>query len=461
MAVQHLKAKAGRCGHAAFDVGRKTGKLLDFTIASGHHSVPIRTVVQTLHPMEDFMSLRIVTATALALLSGVMLALPASTTRVEAKSTCQNTGSFDRWLAGFKQQAVSAGISSKVVEAALNGVQFNPAIIKKDRTQVIFSDDWLTFSNKLVSAARLKNGAAKLESNAKLFNSIEKKYGVPGAVITAFWALETDFGGFMGNDSTISSLATLAYDCRRPEKFNKELLAALRLVEKGDLQLDEMKGAWAGELGQLQFLPSYYDQHAVDFDGDGRRNMIKSSADALASAANYMKFLGWKAGQPWLQEVDVPESMPWEQADVTIKHPVSQWVKWGVKGHDGKKLQSGKLPASLVLPMGKDGPAFLAYPNFDAYLTWNESLTYSLTAAYLGTRYQGASKASAGHGNFPKLGYNEVLAVQKALVKRGYDVGGVDGTLGALSRAAVRDMQLKLKMPADGYPSAEFIRKIQ
>ena len=407
------------------------------------------------------MKLRIATATAVALLTGVMLASPVSTTPADAKSTCQNTGSFDRWLSGFKQQAAGAGISKQVVDAALSGVQFNPSIIKKDRAQVIFSDDWLTFSGKLVSDARLKNGAAKLKSNAKLFNSIERKFGVPGEVITAFWALETDFGGFMGNDSTIASLATLAYDCRRPEKFTRELLAALDLIQKGDLRQDEMKGAWAGELGQLQFLPSYYDKHAVDFDGDGHRNMIKSPADALASAANYMKFLGWKAGQPWLQEVDVPDSLPWEQADVTIKHPRSQWAKWGVKLRGGKALPADRLPASLILPMGKDGPAFLGYPNFDAYLTWNESLTYSLTAAYLGTRYLGAPKASNGHGNFPKLGYKEVVAVQNALVKRGYDVGGVDGTLGAMSRAAVRDLQLKLKMPADGYPSTEFISRIR
>jgi lytic murein transglycosylase len=378
-----------------------------------------------------------------------------------AKSDCKNTGSFDRWLQGFKQQAVAEGIDARVVSAALDGVEFNPSIVKKDRTQVIFSDDWVTFAGKLVSANRLKTGAAKLKENAKLFAAIEKKYGVPGPVIAAFWALETDFGGFMGNDSTIASLATLAYDCRRPEKFQKELLAALRLVQKGDLELAEMRGAWAGELGQLQFLPSYYDQHAVDFDGDGHRNMIKSSSDALASAAAYMKYLGWTPGQPWLVEVEVPQVMPWEQADVTIKHPRAQWAKWGVTLRGGGKLPADDKPASLILPMGKDGPAFLSYPNFDAYLTWNESLTYSLTAAYLATRYAGAPKVGVGHGNPPSIGYKEVLAVQQALVKKGYDTGGVDGTMGARTRAAVRDMQLKLGMPADGYPTPEFIRKIQ
>ena len=257
-----------------------------------------------------------------------------------AKSTCQNTGSFDKWLSGFKQRAVAAGIDRGVADAALKGVQFNPSIVKKDRTQVIFSDDWLTFAGKLVSANRLKVGAAKLQQNKKLFDAIEKKFGVPGAVVTAFWALETDFGGFMGKDSTIDSLATLAYDCRRPEKFEKELIAALDLIQKGDLSKEQMVGAWAGEIGQLQFLPSYYDAHAVDFDGDGHRNMINSSADALASAANYMKYLGWQAGQPWLEEVEVPQQMPWEQADVTIKHPRSQWAKWGVKKRGGGALKA-------------------------------------------------------------------------------------------------------------------------
>ena len=407
------------------------------------------------------MSLRFASAIAASLMAAALFASPVVTQTAEAKSTCRNTGSFDRWLSGFKQEAAAAGISKQVISAALDGVTFNKSIIKKDRTQIIFSDDWLTFSGKLISAGRLKTGRAKLKSNARMFSSIKSKYGVPGEVVTAFWALETDFGGFLGNDSTIRSLATLAYDCRRPEKFTKELIAALNLLQKGDLRLSEMKGAWAGELGQLQFLPSYYDRHAVDFDGDGRRNMVKSSADALASAANYMKYLGWQKGQPWLQEVEVPDNLPWEQADVTIKHPRSQWAKWGVKRRSGKNLKADSLPASLILPMGRNGPAFLGYPNFDAYLTWNESLTYSLTAAYLGTRYLGAPKASPGRGKVPKMGYNEVKAVQTALERRGYDVGGVDGTLGAKSRAAVRDMQLKLKMPADGYPTPDFMRRIR
>jgi lytic murein transglycosylase len=403
------------------------------------------------------MNVRSLVAAAAVAVVAVALTGPSA----EAKSTCKNTGSFDRWLAGFKQQAVSAGISKRLVDSALSGVKFNPGIIKKDRAQVIFSDDWLTFAGKLVSANRLKTGAAKLKSNASLFSRIERQFGVPGEVIAAFWALETDFGGFMGNDSTIASLATLAYDCRRPEKFTRELLAALTLVQKGDLQLSDMKGAWAGELGQLQFLPSFYDKHAVDFDGDGHRNMIKSGSDALASAANYMKFLGWQAGQPWLEEVEVPDQLPWEQADVTIKHPRSQWAKWGVRKRGGGKLRADNLPASLILPMGKNGPAFLGYPNFDAYLTWNESLTYSLTAAYLGTRYTGAPKVSAGRGPVDPLSIDDIRSVQRGLERAGYDVGGVDGVMGAKTRAAVRAMQLKLGYPADGYPTKSFVRKVR
>jgi hypothetical protein len=189
--------------------------------------------------------------------------------------------------------------------------------------------------------------------------------------------------------------------------------------------------------------------------------MIKSSADALASAANYMKYLGWQAGQPWLEEVEVPDQLPWEQADVTIKHPRSQWAKWGVKKRGGGKLRADNLPASLILPMGKNGPAFLGYPNFDAYLTWNESLTYSLTAAYLGTRFAGAPKVSAGRGAVDPLSIDDIKSVQRGLERAGYDVGGADGVMGAKTRAAVRAMQLKLGYPADGYPTKSFVSKVR
>jgi len=234
----------------------------------------------------------------------------------------------------------------------------------------------------------------------------------------------------------------------------------VRLIERGDLRAAEMIGSWAGELGQLQFIPERYFEFGVDFDGDGRVNMMKSSADALASAANYLQSIGWRRGEPWLQEVRVPKELPWEQADLTIKLPLSQWKAWGVTQVDGTPLSTGGPDASLLLPMGRNGPAFLAYPNFDVYLVWNNSLVYSTTAAYFATRLAGAGKVSRG-SNADLLSVAEVREVQKLLSARGYDVGKVDGIIGAMTRAAVKDMQLKYGLPADSYPSKQLLAKLR
>jgi hypothetical protein len=198
----------------------------------------------------------------------------------------------------------------------------------------------------------------------------------------------------------------------------------------------------------------------VDFDGDGRRDLIRSSADALASAANYMAKLGWKRGQPWMQEVRVPQNLPWDQADLEIQHPRSQWVQWGVRAAHGE-LPSDALPASLLLPMGRFGPAFLAYPNFKIYLEWNQSLIYATTAAYLATRIAGAPRVSAGRGEVESLNFNDTRELQQLLTRRGYNVGKIDGILGAQTRTAVKDMQKKFGLPADSYPTTELFERLR
>ena len=271
---------------------------------------------------------------------------------------------------------------------------------------------------------------AQIKKHQALFAREEKEFGVPASVITAFWALESDFGAGQGKDNAIKSLATLAYDCRRSEMFRGHLLDALRLIERGDLRPDEMIGSWAGELGQTQLMPSEYMAHAIDYDGDGRRNLIKSAADVIGSTGKYLVHLGWKRGEPWLQEVRVPPNLPWKEADLAVQHPRSQWAAWGVTRADGKPLQADNMPASIVLPVGRFGPAFLAYDNFQAYLKWNQSLNYSLTAAYYSTRIDGAPPMNKGSGNIPKISFEETRELQQILEKRGYDVGRVDGVLG-------------------------------
>jgi lytic murein transglycosylase len=372
-------------------------------------------------------------------------------------ASCGNSGAgFGGWLKAFRKEAAASGMSRQAL-AALDRVAYDPAIVKRDRAQSVFSQSFLEFSARMVSDYRITQGRALIRKHKPIFDRVEAEFGVPAPVIVAFWALETDFGANTGDSPTLQALATLAWDCRRPEKFRPQLMAALDLISKGDLAPEEMRGAWAGEIGQTQFLPYDYDESAVDFDGDGRRDLRSSIPDVFASTANLLRKHGWQAGQPWLQEVRVPDDMPWAEADIAIRHPRAQWAKWGVKGASGK-LKADRFPAALLLPMGRNGPAFLAYGNFTtAYLKWNESLVYSTTAAYLATRLAGAGKVSPGNGSVTPLTFKEILQLQKILVAKGYDVGEVDGKLGRATRAAVKDVQVKLGLPADSYPDAQFL----
>jgi lytic murein transglycosylase len=372
---------------------------------------------------------------------------------------CQKEPNFAGWLDGVRREAAAQGVSRNAIDSALGNVTFDAAIVKKDRAQGVFTQTFLQFSDRMVSASRLTLGAKNIAKYKNTFAGIEKAYGVPAPVLTAYWGLETDFGAFIGDGPTLTSLATLAYDCRRPDLFRTQLIDAIKIIDRGDLTAAEMRGPWAGELGQLQFIPQRYFAYGVDFDHDGRVNMLSSSADALASAANYLKNIGWHAGEPWLQEVRVPQSLPWDQADLTIKLPLSQWATWGVTRVDGKPLSTNGPNAALLLPMGRLGPAFLAYPNFDVYLVWNNSIVYSTTAAYLATRLAGAPKITRGSATSLEAG--DVRTVQKLLASRGYDVGEADGVIGAATRAAVKDMQVKLGLPADSYPDEALLAKLQ
>src|SRR4029077_8718794 len=289
------------------------------------------------------------------------------------------------------------------IDAAAPYLVYDQRIVNIDRGQRIFAQSFIEFSGKMLPAYRLQQGSAEIKKYAEIFDRADKQYGVPAAVITAFWGLESDFGSNMGKDHSIRSLATLAYDCRRSEMFRGHLFDSLRLIERGDLTAPEMIGSWAGELGQTQMMPSEYIKNAVDYDGDGKRNLLKSAADVIGSTGAYLVSLGWKRDQPWLQEVHVSQNIPWDQADLTIQQPRSQWAKWGVTYPGGRALPADNVPASLLLPMGRFGPAFLAYDNFQVYLKWNNSLVYSTTAAYYATRIAGAPAMTRSTGSVPTV----------------------------------------------------------
>jgi lytic murein transglycosylase len=308
----------------------------------------------------------------------------------------------------------------------------------------------------VVSSDRLQRGRKQLERYRAVFERVEREHGVPGPVIVALWALETDYGAFMGDFSVLRSLATLAYDCRRADHFRAELTDAVRIVERGDLAASDMRGSWAGALGHLQFTPSTYVEHAVDFDGDGRRDLIASVPDALASAGKYIRALGWRAGEPWLEEVRVAATVPWQEAARAIRQPRSFWAAVGVTRADGSALPADDVPASLILPMGRLGPAFLAYRNFALFWEWNNSSNYILAAAYLATRLAGAPPMNRGNAP-PILSADEMHEVQERLNAMGFEAGEPDGRLGEVTRAGVKQAQLGFGLPPDGYPTRELL----
>ena len=390
-----------------------------------------------------------------AAVTALFISLPASA------ATCDQKQSFASWLEQMKAEAISAGISRRAVASALDGVAYDPAIVRRDRARGVFAQSFLQFSGRMVAGYRMQQGKADLEKYKSIFDRVEKQFGVPGPVIVGFWGLETDFGANIGKDHILGALATLAYDCRRPDMFREQLLAALRIIDRGDLRPDQMVGAWAGELGQTQFLPTHYLEFGVDYDGDGRVDLRQSVPDVLASTANLLKGYGWRRGEPWLEEVSVPGEMPWHEADLSIRHPRSQWAAWGVRLPRGRALPRDNMPASLLLPMGRYGPAFLAYANFDVYTQWNQSLVYATTAAYFATRLAGAPPYDKGKPELQAYGLQETRELQQLLTNHGYDIGEIDGVMGAQTRSAIRQAQIKFGLPADSYPSADLFARLR
>jgi lytic murein transglycosylase len=385
-----------------------------------------------------------------------------ATTSVPRAASCHNGANFDRFLADLKQQALAAGVSQHAISEAAPYLVYDQGIVNRDRGQRVFGQVFTEFSGRMAAPYRMQQGQAHIRTYADAFARAEKEYGVPPAVIAAFWGLESDFGANMGNLPTLRSLVSLAYDCRRSERFVGETIAALKIIDRGDLTPDEMVGSWAGELGQTQFLPTHYLTYAVNYGG--RRNLLSSPEDVIGSTANYIATgLKWRRGEPWLQEVRVtaPANFPWDQADLTIRLARSKWTELGVKYPDGKPLPNDDMPASLLLPMGRNGPAFLAYANFAAYTEWNNSLIYSTTAGYLATRIAGAPPMQRPIAPVAQLPVNQLREMQELLVRAGYDVGKVDGVMGQQSRSAVKAMQVKFGLPADSWPTAELLARMR
>ncbi len=349
--------------------------------------------------------------------------------------------------------ARAEGISAELADGVLGGLEFQPRVIELDRAQPESRQTFAGYLRDRVTRGRVERGRELLDQHRELLDGLNREYGVPGHYLVALWGMESSFGRHTGRMPILDSLATLACDPRRSEFFRDELLTAIRLVEREALAPSAMLGSWAGAMGQTQFMPSAYFAHAVDGDGDGRIDLWRSPADALASGANYLKSLGWKRGERWGREVGVPADFAFDKSGIDQPRPLSEWAALGVRRADGAALPLADMTARLLLPMGHAGPAFVVYDNFDVLLEWNRSTLYAVAVGHLADRIAGGGALRA---DLPEhdtaMVTSEMAELQRRLAELGYRPGEADGILGPATRSALREFQRDRGLIVDGYP---------
>lgn len=370
--------------------------------------------------------------------------------------------SFQRWIDRFRSRARSEGIRDRVFDAAFQGVRYNSDIIRRDRNQSEFSKQIWEYLDSAVSDTRVRNGRAALQKHRTVLREIEARYGVEAEVVTAVWGLESAYGSFRGNEPVIEALATLAFDGRRGRFFEGQLIAALKIIQAGDVPPGRMTGSWAGAMGHTQFIPTSYLAYAVDFRGDGRRDIWSDDpTDALASTAAYLKRFGWKKGQPWGVEVVLPRGFDFSQTGEGVKRSPSQWAAMGVRDTRG-----GRVPnhgrASILLPAGAQGAAFMIFNNFHVIERYNSADAYVIGVGHLSDRIGGAGPIRA---NWPRddrnLRFAEKKEMQRLLTARGFNTQGVDGVIGPNTIQAIRRFQSTQGMVPDGYASYEILKRLR
>lgn len=368
---------------------------------------------------------------------------------------------FAQWIAAFRASARAAGIDDATLAAAFDDVQYLPAVVERDRAQPEFVRPVWDYLDAAVSARRVAQGRARLAEVQTQADATSARYGVPATILVAIWGVESNYGSRIGDISTIDALATLAFDGRREAWARAELLAALRILQRGDIDRARMIGSWAGAMGQTQLLPSSYLAYAVDAEGNGRRDIWGSIPDVLASTANLLAHAGWRAGEPWGTEVQLPAGFDLARADASIRQPSTQWATEGVRAIDGQPLPP-LADAALFLPAGARGPAFLVGTNFRALMRYNASASYALAVGLLAQRIAGgAGVVAAWPREQMPLSRGQIEALQSALNAQGCDAGAADGLLGPKTRAALRCWQRSIGLPADGWPTLELLERLQ
>jgi len=368
---------------------------------------------------------------------------------------------FAACVVRLKAEAAGAGISPAVANGVLDHVQYVDRVIELDRKQPEFTQTFGDYYRRRVTDTRVEKGREMLATHQALLARVSAAYGVPPQYLVAFWGLETNFGGYLGEMAIPDSLATLACDERRSRFFTAELVSALRIIEAGDVDADGMTGSWAGAMGHVQFMPSAFLRYAVDGDGDGRRDLWNSVPDAMYSAANFLSSLGWKPGLRWGREVVLPAGFDYSLASRKIREPLSAWSGAGVTDAFGRPLPAMPLESSVLVPAGAKGPAFVVYDNFDVIMRWNRSEFYAISVGRLADRIAGAGMLAVEppESNL-RLTRDLVMNLQQNLNALGFDSGTPDGIFGSGTREALRGFQRSRGLVPDGYPNADVIEAV-
>ena len=371
-----------------------------------------------------------------------------------------NAQTFEIFLNSIRVKAIKQGISSATLDRAFTGLTPNPKIIQYDRNQAEFTLNFWRYMNSRVSSNRLQKGKIKFKENQTLLNRVHKKYGVPPSILVAFWGLETNYGKHVGKMNLVRSLATLSFDLRRRDFFTSELLILLKLIDQEKIPFD-VEGSWAGAMGNLQFMPSNVAAYAIDKDKDGKLDLWDSKADIFHSGSNFLKHIGWRKGERWGDEVKISTDFEFSLASLKIKKTVQEWQNLGVVRANGDDFSNPLQMASLVLPMGYKGPAFLVYRNFRTILRWNRSILYALSVGHLSDRLNGKPVLFVEPATEPSLSRNDIQIIQATLNELGFDAGGADGIPGPKTRAAARDYQRANNLPVDGYIGYQLLQSLQ
>lgn len=368
---------------------------------------------------------------------------------------------FDRWVAGFRSRALAQGVRADTFDRAMRGAAFLPDVIERDRNQPEFTRQIWEYLDSAVSDTRVSNGRQALRDHARVLAEIERRYGVEKEVVVAIWGLESAYGRVRGDVPVISALATLAFDGRRGRFFEGELVAALKILQAGDTTPDRMVGSWAGAMGHTQFIPTSFLAYAADYHGDGRRDIWSDDpADALASTANYLRRFGWRAGQPWGVEVALPRGFDYGQSGERIKKSVAEWTSLGVRDVNGSRIPDHGR-ASILLPAGARGVAFMIFDNFHVIGRYNTANSYIIAVGHLSDRLKGGGPFRAGWPREDRsLRFAERRQMQERLTRAGFDTRGVDGIIGPNTIAAIRAFQSSVGMVPDGYASLEILRRL-